>query len=118
MAHLPRLPPELWDRIRSHAAASLIQSRFLRWVRFGHARRPGWDMTRLHIPPLVWRLLIPYAQVRREWRLEAASWECCDIYDWALILQEAHGGAWGPRWTIDCGTAADRARKAAEAAEA
>lgn len=97
---LPRLPSELWSLIHAHAAASLIQRRALRWMRFGHARKPSWDMTRLHIPSPVWRLLIPYAHVRREWRLEGSSWEHCDAFDLAVILREAHEGAWGPRWVL------------------
>ena len=97
---LPRLPPELWALIHAHAAATLIRGRFLRWVRFGHARKPGWDLTRLHLPGPVWRRLLPYAQVRREWRREAASWELCTAFDLALILHEAEAGAWGPRWAV------------------
>ena len=94
----PRLPQELWDLIYKHRAASCIQRHFLRWHHFGHARKVGWSMARANLPDPIWRRLLPYANVRREWRLEACSWESCDAYDFRLILGEAERGEWGRKW--------------------
>ena len=75
---------------RVESSIRLIQRRFRRFTRFGHARR-GAPMT--HRFPEAWR----YSMVRREWRTEPESWLCCSAAMYEEILREAMSGAWGTR---------------------
>lgn len=93
---MPELPPEVWDLIHRHRAATLIQVRWLRYSLFGHVRKPSWNRVRCVLKEQgLWPTLTKYSMVRREWRTEPESWLYCD--EGETIQREAIDGAWGFR---------------------
>ena len=94
---LPRLPDEVWELVHHHCAAMVVQRRWRRFHRFAHARRSVWPEVRTGLREL-WRPLVAYAHVRREWRAEPASW--LDTSHAGVILREAHAGMWGERTLV------------------
>ena len=91
---LPPLPDDVWDLVLHHRAAMAVQRRWRRYHRFAHARRAEWAEVREALHDL-WRPLVSYAHVRREWRSEPASWR--DTSHAPTILREAEEGLWGRR---------------------
>ena len=94
---LPRLPYDLCERVLHHLCAMRIQCAWLRWTHFSHARRDRWASVRAALGPRAWRRLIPYEQVRREWRQESHSWLSACRGTLELICEETCEGYWGTR---------------------
>ena len=91
------LPPELQDLVLQHRAASRVQREWVRYTHYRHARRADWSGTRRFLTPVVVRTLAPYADVRREWRREASSWNGMDRMVLSWIVRETRLGLWGAR---------------------
>ena len=91
---LARLPDDLQPLVWEHWAASVIQARALRWFRLGHVRHALWPRLRARLPRGVHAALVRHAAIRREWRLEPASWLAQSDADLRAIVAEAEAGAW------------------------
>ena len=89
MREFPFFASVLRHHRRRDESIRVIQRRFRRYSRFGHARR-GAPM--VHRFTDAWR----YAHIRREWRLEPSSWLMCSASMYEAILTEAVAGTWGP----------------------
>ena len=91
------LPYDACERILHHGAAMCIQSAWIRWRHFAHARKKRWYLVRSRLGPSAWRRLIPYEHVRREWRQELGSWATIDRETVTVIVDEVIDGYWGAR---------------------
>jgi len=101
MSRLDALPIELRELIQEHSAALTIQQTWLRYNMLGHASKPGWTKVRQHLGEHLWRLLIPYEMVRREWRQERESWLQTEMYIIEEIIWEAEKfGMWGQKHSM------------------
>lgn len=89
------LPTEVQDLILEHRAALLVQHTWLRWSRYRHARREAWRRVRDRLGVNLWRRVIPFSLVRREWRLEPDSWAIADANVLQEIIEETRLGLWG-----------------------
>lgn len=88
-----RLPDDLATLVMQHWAASVLQTAWLRYVHFAHARSPVWPEVRRRLSHL-WPVLITFPKVRREWRREPESWMLAD--DLASVAHEARESfLWG-----------------------
>lgn len=74
-----------------------IQDRWMRWRHFAHTRQKRWPDVRNHLGCRSWRRLIPYENVRREWRHELGSWMTIGDNTVIVIEEEALNGNWGAR---------------------
>lgn len=92
------LPQEVVDVVGRHAAAMVMQLRWRRFWRYGHARRgERWARVRDHLRLVgAWPSLAAYSHVRREWRTEPESWLLVDDADVCAIEREAREARlWG-----------------------
>jgi PAS domain-containing protein len=63
---------------------------------FAHTRHPDWDTIRHHLDAhQMWREMVGYSHVRREWRQEAESWLWVDWDVASVMRDEAQRGLWG-----------------------
>lgn len=89
-----RLPKDVVSLIFEHAAASLIQRRWVRYAHFGHVHHPHWKQVSgllMHK-----RFLHMFSNVRREWRREPGSWiHVSYTGDVKLLCDECARGLWG-----------------------
>ena len=91
-----RLPVEVQELVLAHRAAMVVQRGWRRWTLFAHTRHPHWYEIRRHLDVHgVWREMVAYAQVRREWRQEAESWTWVDTRVATVLRDEARRGMWG-----------------------
>ena len=97
MPYIPHLPYDICEHILHHLCAMRIQRAWMRWVHFSHARREHWSCVHSAIGLRAWRHLIPYEQVRREWRQESQSWLSVCQGTLEIILEETLEGYWGAR---------------------
>ena len=92
---LRRLPGDLQELVLQHRAASTIQRALCRFFFYAHARNAAWSSVRARLGAASVRALCGYAQVRREWRTELASWLAAA--EPAVLCGECAEGLWGPR---------------------
>ena len=90
-----RLPVEVVKIIEKHLHAMCIQTRFIRWWLYSHARRKEWKALRARLGRSRVEVLCPYTHVRMEWRAEMASWLGTTENTQELIVNEAREGLWG-----------------------
>lgn len=97
-----RLPEELRDLVLEHRAALTLQAGWTRRSLWAHARSDDWAPVATRLCALgVWRRLVPYDAVRREWRTEPHSWCAISPSTAGAILDEAVHGLWGSRRLYD-----------------
>lgn len=89
------LPDDLQDLILQHRASLCIQRVWRSHRMFRHARHPIWSRVRRHLGLEVWKTLVCYSDVRREWRQEPASWLHTPRPTLEAICEEADAGLWG-----------------------
>ena len=95
------LPPDVHDLILQHRAATVVQRGWRQHRRlYAHARRPVWARVRDHIGTAVWRRLIAFGHVRREWRQEPHSWLNATPDVLERIVEETDAGLWGPACAV------------------
>ena len=96
LSQLP-LPPDVCGVIHAHCCALVVQSAWKRFWFWGYTRTGvQWRRLRARLDALgYWRSLLPFPQVRREWRLEPHSWLSTHASVFPVILREAHAGMWG-----------------------
>lgn len=90
-------PQDVAELIVEHWCAMRIQRRWLRFHHFAHARHPLWPEIRARLNRIdAWKDLIPFPQVRYEWRVEPESWCYTDLMVvHAIRLEATESRLWG-----------------------
>ena len=96
------LPEDLAELVYQHGAVMCVQRAWRRYSRVSHARRVDWTTLRAYlIRNGMWRTLVRYPNVRREWRTEPSSWLRTTRAQMRAIAHEAEEDvtSWGvPSW--------------------
>ena len=93
--HLKIFPFDIQELIEFHLCASIIQSRWRRFFHYGYTRRKRWSFVRQRLCDNVFRILVQYPNIRREWRVEPYQWEHIHNTDICKIMNEVLDGLWG-----------------------
>ena len=81
--------------ILQHYCANIIRYKWIRFQKYGHSRKPTWQLIRPKINTEDWRVLHNYSSIRREWRVENIQWLVNTDRDIENIKIEAEIGLWG-----------------------
>jgi len=83
--------------LEREVSASKIQSLWRSYSSYSHARKKGWMKVLSSLGRKNYLLLLPFSNVRREWRTETENWGCVDVFTVSCIVEEAKEGLWGER---------------------
>ncbi len=94
-----QFPYEICELIIKHYCSNIIRYRWIKYWKYGHARKDLWKFIINKLDKSDWRILHNYSSIRREWRVESLQWLLNTDRDIELIKMELDTGIWGKKLT-------------------